>query len=171
MTGKQGDRTRRGEVERDPLGMINSEGIITGTVVSAAAIAASAGHFEETRLFLTVFGTAIIYWLAHLHARTIGDAVRHHRHPMNVLPEALAETWPILAAAAVPAVILVLVQLIGGTVLAAAWSAVLACMVLLTVYSFVAARRGGLSTVRSVGSAAIGALLGLLIVALKASLH
>jgi hypothetical protein len=28
--------------------------VITGTVVSAAAIAAAAGHFDETRLVLTV---------------------------------------------------------------------------------------------------------------------
>ena len=33
--------------ERDPLGMINGEGVITGTVVSAAVIAAAAGHLER----------------------------------------------------------------------------------------------------------------------------
>ena len=93
--------------ERDPLGMINGEGVITGTVVSAAVIAAAVGHLEETRLVLTILGTAFIYWLAHLHARTLGDAVKHHTHPVDALKEALAETWPILAAALVPAVILI----------------------------------------------------------------
>ncbi|WP_344801210.1 hypothetical protein [Microlunatus ginsengisoli] len=171
MTSNQSEPKRRVKIARDPLGMINSEGMITGTVVSAAAIAASAGHFEETRLLVTVFGTAFIYWLAHVHARTLGDAVKHHKHPMAALSESVAETWPILAAAVVPAVILVLVQLMGGTVLTAAWCAVIACMVLLTVYSFVAARRGGLGTAQSIGSAAIGAFLGLLIIALKAGLH
>jgi hypothetical protein len=171
MTTNQSHRKRHVETERDPLGMINGEGIITGTVVSAAAIAAAAGHFEETRLVLTVFGTAFIYWLAHLHARTLGDAVKHHKHPMSTLRESLAETWPILAAAVVPAVILIVVQLVGGTVNTAAWTAVIACTALLTIYSFVAGRRSGLSTTRSVGSAAVGALLGLLVIALKASLH
>jgi hypothetical protein len=171
MTTNQSHRTRRLETERDPLGMINGEGIITGTVVSAAAIAAAAGHFEETRLILTVFGTAFIYWLAHLHARTLGDAVKHHKPPMSALRESLAETWPILAAAVVPAVILIVVQLVGGTVNTAAWTAVIACTALLTIYSFVAGRRSGLSTTRSVGSAAIGALLGLLVITLKSTLH
>jgi hypothetical protein len=157
--------------DRDPLGLINGEGMITGTVVSAAAIAAAAGHLEETRLVLAVFGTALIYWLAHLHARTLGDAVKHHQHPLTALREALAETWPILAASVVPAVILIVVQLFGGTVLAAAWTAVITSTALLTVYSFLAGRRGGLGPVGSLLSAAIGAMLGLLVIALKASLH
>ena len=171
MTANQSHRTRHVETERDPLGMINGEGMITGTIVSAAAITAAAGHLEETKLVLTVFGTAFIYWLAHLHARTLGDAVKHHKHPREALRESLAETWPILAATVLPAVILILVQLVGGTIRTAAWCAIIACMALLTLYSFVAARRGGLSTARSIGSATIGALLGLLVIALKASLH
>ena len=97
-------------------GMINGEGIITGTFVSAAVIAAAAVHFERRRWILPVFGTAFIYWLAHLHARTLGDAVKHHKHPMSTLRERHGETWPILAAAVVPAVILIVVQLVGGTV-------------------------------------------------------
>jgi hypothetical protein len=35
--------------------------------------------FEETRLVLAIVGTAFIYWLAHLHARTVGDAVKHQK--------------------------------------------------------------------------------------------
>jgi hypothetical protein len=157
--------------ERDPLGMINGEGVITGTVVSAAAIAAAAGHLEETRLVLVILGTAFIYWLAHLHARTLGEAVKHRTHPMNALREALAETWPILAAALLPAAILFVTQLAGVKVRTGAWIAVIASTVLLTVYSFLAGRRGGLGLGGSLISAAIGAGLGLLVVGLKASLH
>ena len=83
----------------------------------------------------------------------------------------MAETWSILAAWVVPAVILIIVQLVGGTILAAAWTAVIASAALLTVYSFLAGRRGGLGPIGSLVSAALGALLGLLVIALKASLH
>jgi hypothetical protein len=159
------------ERERDPLGMINGEGVITGTVVSAAAIAAAAGHLEETRLILAILGTALIYWLAHVHARTLGDAVKHRTHPVDALKESLAETWPILAAALVPAVILVVLRIVGVEIRTAAWIAVIACTVLLTVYSFFAGRRGGLSLVGSVASACIGALLGIMVIGLKAGLH
>ena len=47
----------------------------------------------------------------------------------------------------------------------------IASTVLLTVYSFLAGRRGGLGLGGSLVSAAIGAALGLLVVGLKASLH
>jgi hypothetical protein len=171
MTTNDGRRTTRVKADRDPLGMINGEGMITGTVVSAAVIAASVGHLEDTRLILAILGTAFIYWLAHLHARTLGDAVKHHTHPVDALKEALAETWPILAAALVPAVILFLLQLFGVDIRIDAWIAVIACTVLLTGYSFFAGRRGGLSLGGSLISACIGALLGLLVIGLKASLH
>ena len=145
MTTNEGRRAPRVKAERDPLGMINGEGMITGTVVSASVIAASAGHLEETRLILAILGTAFIYWLAHLHARTLGDAVKHRTHPVDALKESLAETWPILAAALVPAVILFALQLFGVDIVTDAWIAVIACTVLLTGYSFFAGRRGGLS--------------------------
>jgi hypothetical protein len=157
--------------ERDPLGMINGEGVITGTVVSAAVIASAAGHLEETRLVIAILGTSLIYWLAHLHARTLGDSVKHRTHPVDAFKEALAETWPILAAALVPAVILILTQLAGLPIRTDAWIAVIASTVLLTVYSFFAGRRGGLGLGGSLLSACIGALLGLLVIGLKASLH
>jgi hypothetical protein len=159
------------ERERDPLGMINGEGVITGTVVSTAVIAAAAGHLEETRLVFAILGTAFIYWLAHLHARTLGDSVKHRTHPVGALKEALAETWPILAAASVPALILLVIQLVGIDIRTGAWIAVIASTVLLTLYSFLAGRRGGLGMGGSLVSGAVGAALGILVILLKASLH
>src|SRR4051794_5659661 len=145
MTSDESRRTTDVEPRRDPLGMINGEGIITGTVVSAAAIAASAGHLtEDTRLILAILGSVFIYWLAHLHARTLGDAVVHRAHPMSALREALAETWPILAAALVPVGILLIAEVVGTPIRTAAWIAVIASTMLLTGYSFLAGRRAGL---------------------------
>jgi hypothetical protein len=172
MTTNESRRTPADvEPERDPLGMINGEGVITGTVVSCAVIAAAVGHLEETRLVIAILATAFIYWLAHLHARTLGDAVKHRTHPVDALKEALAETWPILAAALVPAIILVIAQLAGAQIRLAAWIAVIASTVLLTVYSFFAGRRGGLGLGGSLVSASVGATLGILIIVLKAGLH
>ena len=61
-------------------------------------------------------------------------------HPVDALKESLAETWPILAAALVPAVILLVLRIVGVEIRSAAWIAVIACTVLLTVYSFLAGR-------------------------------
>jgi hypothetical protein len=48
---------------------------------------------------------------------------------------------------------------------------VIAGTLLLTVYSFLAGRRGGLGLAGSLMSAAAGAALGMLIIVLKANLH
>src|SRR3954466_7011104 len=84
----------------DPLGLVSGgEGIFTGTVVCAAAIAYGAGHLKSTaELSLAIFGTVLVYWLAHLHARTLGASVTHGRHPLVALRLALRETWPIAGA-------------------------------------------------------------------------
>ena len=70
-----------------------------------------------------------------------------------------------------PAVILIVTQLAGLPIRTDAWIAVIASTVLLTIYSFFAGRRGGLGLGGSVLSAAIGALLGILVIGLKAALH
>jgi hypothetical protein len=132
MITNQNHRTRHVETERDPLGMINGEGMITGTVVSAAAIAAAAGHFEEARLVLVV---------SEPHSSTgrptctlEGSATPSSTTTSNErMREALAETWLILPVAVLPAIILIVVQLLGGTVTTAAWTAVIACTALLTI--------------------------------------
>jgi hypothetical protein len=71
----------------------------------------------------------------------------------------------------VPAVILLVAQLVGTDIRRGAWIAVITSTVLLAVYSYFAGRRGGLGHGGSLLSAAVGAGLGMLVIALKASLH
>ena len=47
MTPKEGRRAPDSAPRRDPFGMINGEGIITGTVVSAAASRADAADSDS----------------------------------------------------------------------------------------------------------------------------
>ena len=148
------------------------EGILTGTVVCAAAIAYSAGHVASTgRLCIAIFGTVLVYWLAHLHARTLGFSVTHGHHPLVSLRLALAETWPIAGASVLPILILLLADVAGASLRTAAWTALMATIVLLTAYSYLAGMRSGLSMWGRVGSAAVGAALGILVALLKVALH
>lgn len=160
-------------VKSDPLGLISGgEGIITGTVVCAAAIAYGAGHLQSTaELSVAIFGTVLVYWLAHLHARTIGASVTHGHHPRLALRLALAETWPIAGASVLPILILLVAELAGASLRTAAWAALMATIVLLTAYSYLAGRRSGLSAWGRVGSASVGAGIGILVALLKVALH
>ncbi len=158
---------------RDPLGLVRGgEGAITGTVVCAAAIAASSGHLESIgRLSLTILGTITIYWIAHLHAVTIGSSLTHRHHPFAALRHALFETLPIAGASVVPLGILLVATLLGAEVRTAAWTALFSTIALLTVYSYLAGARGGLGTRGRIASAVAGAAVGLLVVLLKVAIH
>ena len=165
--------TARAGRRADPLGLISGgEGLLTGTVVCAAAIAYSAGHVQSTaRLCIAIFGTVLVYWLAHLHARTLGASVTHGHRPLTALRSALTETWPIAGASVLPILILLLAEIAGASLRTAGWVALIATIALLTGYSYLAGVRSGLGTWGRVTSAAVGAGIGILVALLKVALH
>ena len=157
----------------DLLGLrAGGEGAITGTVVCAAAIAYAAGHADSVaQLSGIILGTVVVYWIAHLHAVTLGSALTHRHHPRAALQHALRETWPIAGASVVPLALLVLSTLLGAQLSVAAWTALAGSVALLTTYSYLAGARGGLDIRGRIISAVAGLSLGLLVVALKVALH
>jgi hypothetical protein len=171
------DRASRGSRDRVPgpdrLGLYRgAEGLITGTVVCAAVIAYGAAKFDSTGgLCVAILGTVAVYWLAHLHAETLGSALTHHHHPLVALRHALVETWPIAGVSVLPVGILLVAELFGAELRTAAWVALIATIGLLTAYSYIAGARGGLDAWGRIVSAAAGAGLGVLVALLKIALH
>ena len=170
-----GRGSHRGEptVEEDRFGLYRgAEGLITGTVVCAAAIAYAAGHIDSTKtLCLAILGTVAVYWLAHLHAETLGSALTHGHHPLAALRHAVSATWLIAGVSVLPVGILLISELLGAELKTAAWIALIATIGLLTIYSYLAGARGGLDMGGRILSAAAGALLGILVALLKVALH
>jgi hypothetical protein len=156
-----------------PLGLLRGvEGLITGTVVCAAVIAASVGHLESTVQAVTAMvGTVLVYWLAHLHAHAIGGAISEGHHPVLALRHAAAHTWTIAAASLVPVAILLLAEVFGADLSRAAWIALWSSVGLLAFYSYLAGARGGLGWGGRLACSLAGGALGLLVALLKASLH
>ncbi len=163
----------RRSARRDPLGLVTGgEGAITGTVVCAAAIAASAGHVSSLgHLCVAILGTVGVYWLAHVHAVTLGSALTHRHHPVVAFRHALLENVPLAGASVVPLLTLLVCRLAGAELRTASWIALIATIGLLTVYSYVAGARGGLDARGRVASACVGAGLGILVALLKLGLH
>lgn len=152
--------------------VLGSEGAITGTVVSAAVIAYGAGYFTSTaRMCAAMVGTAVVYWLAHLHASTLGSVLTHEHHPSVALRAELGETLPILGAVVPLVLVLVGVDLAGGDLRTGSWTALWVAIALLVLYSYVAGVRGGLGPWGRVWSAVLGGAIGLLVVGLKVLLH
>jgi hypothetical protein len=147
----------------------NVDGVITGTVVCAAVIAAVGGTAESTgQIVIAIVGAVIVYWLAHIHAETIAFAVQHRRHPRDALRQAVRHTWTIPAASILPLVVLLVADLIGVSLRGAAWVALWAATALLAAYSYLAGSRAGLGVRGRVTCAASGAALGVLVAGLKA---
>lgn len=158
---------------QDPLGLYTGgEGTITGTVVCAAVIAYAGSSTESlAKLCLAVVGTVAVYWIAHLHAETIGSSLTHAHHPRAAFRHALWETWPILGASVAPVAVLLVSSLLGAELRTASWIALSFCIALLTIYSYLAGARSGLDLRGRLMSAAAGLGLGLLVVLLKVGLH
>ncbi|GAB7006152.1 hypothetical protein JCM18899A_36250 [Nocardioides sp. AN3] len=161
------------EPRRDPLGLVTGgEGAITGTVVCAAAIAYAAGHVGSTaELCFAILGTVAVYWVAHLHAVTIGSSLTHRHHPVEAFRHALRATVPILGASILPLVVLLICRLGGAELRTAAWTALAATVALLAVYSYLAGARGGLGPGGRLACACGGAGVGILVALLKLALH
>jgi hypothetical protein len=161
------------DARRDPLGLVSGgEGAITGTVVCASAIAYGAGHVTSTaELCLLILGTVGVYWLAHLHAVTLGSSLTHRHHPGIAFRHALTATAPILGVSVLPVLVLLAGRLAGAELRTAAWAALITTIGLLTFYSYLAGARSGLETGGRIASACAGAGLGLLVALLKLALH
>jgi hypothetical protein len=141
-------------------------------VVCAAAIAYGAGHLDSIgQLSLAILGTVGVYWIAHLHAVTIGVSLTHRHRPSAALRHAFIETLPLLGVSVVPLAVLLAATLVGTDLRHAAWAALVATIGLLAVYSFVGARRAGLDLPGQLAEAAAGAGIGVLVAFLKVALH
>lgn len=157
----------------DPFGLVaGGEGTITGTVVCAAVLAyGGASASSVWQLSGAIVGTVAVYWIAHLHAETIGSSLTHAHHPRAAFQHALAETWPILGASVLPVGVLLGAWLLGAELRTASWIAVWVCIALLAGYSYMAGVRSGLDLRGRLMSATAGVGLGLLVVLLKVALH
>lgn len=157
----------------DRLGLLSgAEGIISGTVVCAAVIAAGAGHTTSiAQLILSIIGTVIVYFLAHVHAHALAGMVKNPEAPRKSVNYAIAHSVPYAVASLLPVAVLLIAALFGAEISTAAVIALAATTVLLAGYSYIAGQRIGLGLTGRLLSAAAGGLIGILIMALKLSLH
>ncbi|HEY1833045.1 MAG TPA: hypothetical protein VGG08_01305 [Solirubrobacteraceae bacterium] len=142
-------------------------------ILVGALLAAESG-IHETYLdtILSALLAAALIWLAHSYASVLGQRLAN-QEPLTAaaLAHALADDWALIRGASVPLLALLLAWLVGASqeqaVVAALWTAIgsLVCFELLA----------GMRSHASVGElaleTAVGATMGLAILALKVVLH
>ena len=147
----------------------NPSGVVYGTIVIGALLAAESGRHES--YLDTVVSTVIaaaLYWLAHAYADVLGRRLdAHERLSAGALGRALVRDWAILRGAALPLLALAIAWASGAAlhtgVTAALWSAIAS----LVAFELIAGVRSHASARVLALEACVGTTMGVAILALK----
>lgn len=145
---------------------------IYGVIVSAAVMSASHAETAGT-VTIAVLVTLVIYWGAERYARLVAQRIHAgHRPTRGQVRVQLTTGWEMVSASALPlAVLFVLGGVLGVELYTAVVSALACSTVLLCLAGWAMGRRGDLTLVERVASAAVAGLFGVMMIVLKALLH
>jgi hypothetical protein len=142
-------------------------------IVVGALLAAESGR-HETYLD-TVASTAIaaaLYWFAHAYADVLGHRLaQHERLSAGSLWRALAHDWAIIRGATLPLAALVIAWAVGAAQQTAVTAALWSTIVSLVAFELIAGIRARASPRELALEGAVGAAMGVAILALKIVLH
>lgn len=151
----------------------NAEGAVYGAVMIGVLLAAEDGR-QETYAE-TIGATAIVvvlYWMTSLYTHILGIRLRTHE-PLNgpLIRRSLVHEFPVLEGAVVPVVVLVLAWLTGVSLTSGLRIAVFATAISIVVLEIAAGWRSKPRGPSIWPRAAVGAIAGLGVVAVKVLLH
>jgi hypothetical protein len=142
-------------------------------IVIGALLAAESGR-HETYLD-TVASTAIaaaLYWFAHAYADVLGHRLaQHERLSAASLGRALAHDWAIIRGATLPLAALVIAWAVGAAQQTAVTAALWSTIASLVAFELIAGIRARASPRELALEGAVGAAMGVAILALKIVLH
>ena len=153
--------------------LMTEEAIYGVILVSGMIVVSESVTLDSLRAFLTVFGTVVVFWAAHVYAGTL--ARFGHEEGGGNLPfafsSAIRHSSGMLVAAVLPLVIL----LLGGLRIleddTAMWMALGIDTLILGVLGFLGVARWSKSPWLRAGSALFTAAFGVLVVLLKVFVH
>jgi hypothetical protein len=154
---------------------------IYGTII-CASILASAGNQPPVRVAVVVVVTLFVYWLAERYAEVLGLVATESGDPSvpgdgtqkitaDHVRQVLRSGWSMIEASVTPLVVLLGSRLLGADAETALNIALWYTVLLLVTLGWLAATRAHLVAWRRLAATAFAALLGLIVVGLKASLH
>jgi hypothetical protein len=146
---------------------------IYGVIVSASVMAASHAPMTTGRLAVAVLVTLLVYWAAERYAAVMAGRIASGgaESGRTALRRELTDGWELVTASFLPILVLVAADLLGADL----WGSVIAGLVCSTVLLFLAGleigAEGRLRPVERWTSAAVSGTFGLVLIALKMSLH
>jgi hypothetical protein len=153
----------------------NYVGAVYGSLLAASVVAGTSpqdGAPNLAELCVLLLVTGLVFWAAHVYSRVIGERLvtGGGLATWGQIARIARHEWPLVEAAIAPCVVATGVTLLGGSAVAAAWSALITAIVDQVAWSVRATSRAGASTTVILISAFANLSLGLTLVILKAAL-
>lgn len=151
----------------------NPAGAIYGAIACGALLAAEATRRETLEEAAGAVALTVgLFWLAHAYAHSLGHRLESGEHwSLHRLTAALRHESAILRGALAPMAVLLLTRAAGAGTSTAVGAALISAAVLVFLLELLAGARSGQPRARMAAHIAIGALLGLGVLALKVVLH
>jgi hypothetical protein len=144
---------------------------IYGVIVSAAVMA-SAHADTAFAVVVAVLVTLVIYWGAERYARLVAERIHQgHRPTRAQVRQQLTDGWEMVSASYLPLAVLLVLSLLGVGLFRAVLSALVCSTVLLCIAGWAMGRNGQLTTRERVVSTVVAGLFGMMLIALKSTLH
>jgi hypothetical protein len=169
--------TRTGDVDTTQARAPHYTGAVYGSLLAASVVvgAAAGSHgvleLRPIKLAVLLAVTGGVFFVAHTYARLVGE-----RHPASMtdpreIRSVLRSEWPLLEAAFPPAAAALIVGLLGGSNMTAAWAALIVALTGQVGWATIATIRAGVRAPLVALTIVVNLVLGLIIVLLKSALH
>ncbi|MER5352240.1 hypothetical protein ABT093_18170 [Kitasatospora sp. NPDC002551] len=142
-------------------------GAVYGSMLAASVIAASSvdGPHPRFSLILLLVVTGLVFWAAHVYAHVAGQREAGRQVSRRQVVEVGRHEWPIVEAAALPALAVLVSPWLGTR--ENAWLALGVAVAQQVGWASLGARRAGAAPRQVLAEAVVNLLLGLVIVAAK----
>jgi hypothetical protein len=152
----------------------NYAGAVYGSLLAASVVAGTSplqGTPTLSELVALLMITGLVFWLAHVYARLIGERVESGTPiTRREIRRVAQHEWPLVESAIVPSVTACIAVLLGGSDLTAAWVALITAIIGQVGWAVVATVRSGAGMAIVVVSGIGNLILGATLVALKVAL-
>jgi hypothetical protein len=151
----------------------NPAGLIYGTISVAALLAAESARQETyPRTVGAVLITLMLYWLAHSYSQFTGERVKEQvAFTYGGLLDTARHELAVVIGAVGPLAVLILFWVFGASLAAAVTAAIWTSAAIVVVLEIAIGVRAELTGRELVRQTVVGAILGLLVIALRVLLH
>jgi hypothetical protein len=152
----------------------HATGAIYGTILVTALVAGLSEDpsYGSTDILASVLSTAVVFWLAHVYARALGERLEGDpRGTGELTRDAMAAEWPLIQVAIPPCAALFLGAVGAYSRDSGVDLAIALGVASLFGYGFLFGRRLRRGVAGATLTGAVNALAGLVIVALKIAIH